>query len=761
MSTDLSLSYMDQYGDRLIDNGYRILPIAPGTKKPGRVIDGEWRDYAKWTQHCERDTKGFEVSIWRRWPGCAIGVACGDVVAIDIDILDDPLAKQVQAVATEHFGSTPAFRIGKAPKRLLVYRAEGRVKARKVGAVEILGQGRQFLAYAIHPETKRPYTWPIESLIDIDIGDLPAINEKQINGFLEAVAPLLPTTSMFDGLSDDDCQTGDLIGDPDALAEAMEWLPNPDLHWEDWNRVGMALYAGTSGDDKGFALFDGWSRHSAKYDAKETQKRWAGYRRSPPTHIGAGTIYHFAERSGWIPGADIYLNPHKRQAAETQPAAELIAKAEAVVAPKPTQQTTPAGITKPAGILGDMVEEITRTAYSPQPLLAVAAAICAVGTLAGRLYQSPTGLRTNIYAVGIADSGGGKDHGRKWVKEAFFAAGLQHYLGGNRIASGQSILSGLTRHPAMLFQLDEFGHFLGAVLSPRSSTHKSEIWATMTELFTSADGWFQGTEYADQKEKPRNDIAQPCLSIHAVTVPAPFWKALENTSMLDGSLARWLIFRTDNDYPDAGHDQAPIHIPEHMVEPIRRLTEGAEGHDYGGNLSSVQAANIAPTPYTVPYGAGVSDMVRRLKESERDWLRQASGSGTGAIIARYVENAIKIALIHAISRDPARPVIEMPDMEWANALVTHCISTMIDEASRFIADNETEAKHKRVLEVIRKAGATGIRKTELTRRTHFLSRRDRDEVIAALVESGLVVPFAEKGKTKQTVIYTYHDPEDE
>ena len=41
----MSISFMARYGEALIDAGYRILPIQPGTKKPGMMRNGQWFDY--------------------------------------------------------------------------------------------------------------------------------------------------------------------------------------------------------------------------------------------------------------------------------------------------------------------------------------------------------------------------------------------------------------------------------------------------------------------------------------------------------------------------------------------------------------------------------------------------------------------------------------------------------------------------------------------------------------------------------------------
>ena len=83
---------------------------------------------------------------------------------------------------------------------------------------------------------------------------------------------------------------------PAVAMAAAERIPNADLPWDGWNRLGMAFHAATAGSEAGFAAFDHWSGKSGKYDAAATRARWEHYRRSPPARIGAGTLVHEARR---------------------------------------------------------------------------------------------------------------------------------------------------------------------------------------------------------------------------------------------------------------------------------------------------------------------------------------------------------------------------------------------------------------------------------------------------------------------------------
>jgi hypothetical protein len=86
------------------------------------------------------------------------------------------------------------------------------------------------------------------------------------------------------------------------LAELVAAIPN-DFAWNDWNRVGMAIYAASGGSEEGFIAFDDLSARSPKYDPHAVRERWNNYRRSPPTRISLGTLIHLAREHGWHRGA--------------------------------------------------------------------------------------------------------------------------------------------------------------------------------------------------------------------------------------------------------------------------------------------------------------------------------------------------------------------------------------------------------------------------------------------------------------------------
>ena len=89
--------------------------------------------------------------------------------------------------------------------------------------------------------------------------------------------------------------------DPD-VGELVDAIPN-DADWPAWNQLGMAIFDASEGSETGFAVFDAWSRKSAKYDPRAVVERWRNYRRSPPNRIGMGSLVYLARKHGWTPSA--------------------------------------------------------------------------------------------------------------------------------------------------------------------------------------------------------------------------------------------------------------------------------------------------------------------------------------------------------------------------------------------------------------------------------------------------------------------------
>lgn len=164
---------------RLLDNGYAPLPILPGTKRPS---PNRWASVG---------IDEAQIAEWSAtWPTAGIGLRTGHLIAIDIDIEDPELAHRISAEAERLLGPT-LVRVGQWPRRLLIYRTDIPFSKRRAGPVEVLGLGQQFVAFAVHPGTGRPYEWVTgESPAEVPLQDLPLVDAGQFDLLLAAVTAL-------------------------------------------------------------------------------------------------------------------------------------------------------------------------------------------------------------------------------------------------------------------------------------------------------------------------------------------------------------------------------------------------------------------------------------------------------------------------------------------------------------------------------------------------------------------------------------------
>ncbi len=728
----MSDNYMQQYGAKLMDGGYRIIPIMPGTKRPGRWDGKSWGELARWT---EVNVQQVHIDLWSKWPGCGIGILCGEVIAIDIDILEAEVAVEVGKVFQKHLGEAELMRIGKAPKALYLYRTDEPFTKISMHPIEVLGQGQQFVSYAVHPETNRPYEWPfsaphetpVDSLITVTREQVlaaceeayktipPNLRQRKLGGNVTTVIPNKDAKTSYDGL----------VGTTAAVEDSLRFVPNPDLSWDDWNKIGMAIYCAT--EAKGYHIFDQWSQASGKYNQLETRQRWDHYSKSPPTKIGAGSLYFFAQQNGWAPPPHLDLNPIKAVKVDLtnlEPPKKI---------PKSTRNNFPMEWFNSPSLVGRVTRWINSTAQQPQPTFALMNTICMFGALFGRRYaMAHLHTRCNIFVIAVAKPGAGKDHSRQRVKELMIASGLGQLICGDRFSSGVAILKTLFDYPSRISHLDEMGLYLQSLTAKNAAGHQRDVIKTLLEVYSSSSGVYHGQEYADSRERQRLDINQPNFNFFGTTTPRTLIPALNHDMVDNGTLSRILLIPPFEDYPDA---QIPekMEVPEDLIDDIRRSYEVAPTNV--GNLTNIQTlASSSIAPIVVEW----EDTAFAEYSKVRDWQLQHSRNDD-ALWVRYTEITIKLAMIEAIARDPSSPIVTFEIFKMANDLARWSFNYTADLITKEVAENEIEASHKKILNIIRKAGEDGLSTTQLAKYCQGMKARDRNEILQTLMEAGDII----------------------
>lgn len=296
---------IDQYGHRLVERGYKIIPLLKAKKRPP---GSGWQNI---------DSTPEMVTQWiGEMPEFGIGVLCSKTAAVDMDCRDKSVNNKLLHWLKNNVG-LGAIRIGESPKCVAPFQnVEGFKKMRSAEfqsldgvkhAVEILGDGQQFVAYGIHPKTMRPYEWVSgPTLADVFYDDLPVLTSaiaKKFIAYFESVAKDLGWQEVKAGSSQQKVEADALMNykasldmGAEEIAEILQTLDPNDDH-DSWIKVGMALHHQFSGESEGLELFDNWSMDSEKYQEGECAKRWHSFGEYEGASVTMASLVYQAKKS--------------------------------------------------------------------------------------------------------------------------------------------------------------------------------------------------------------------------------------------------------------------------------------------------------------------------------------------------------------------------------------------------------------------------------------------------------------------------------
>jgi Bifunctional DNA primase/polymerase, N-terminal/Primase C terminal 2 (PriCT-2) len=83
----------------------------------------------------------------------------------------------------------------------------------------------------------------------------------------------------------------------EVIRQALSLIPSTNLDFEQWNRIGMAVFGASGGSDEGRDAFIAWSRGSPVFDLARNEERWLHYFSSPPRWVGIQTLLYEAKKS--------------------------------------------------------------------------------------------------------------------------------------------------------------------------------------------------------------------------------------------------------------------------------------------------------------------------------------------------------------------------------------------------------------------------------------------------------------------------------
>lgn len=490
------------------------------------------------------------------------------------------------------------------------------------------------------------------------------------------------------------------------VREMMGFI-SPNIQYDDWIKIGMALHA----EGLPFNIWEEYSNRTrnAEHRRDNPAMHWRSFKSG--AGVSFGSFVKMAQDGGWM-----YVSPASENIKNEKispPTAEPEIKAEKPVVESELMFT---------GLIGDTIKDILATTQQQQPELAMLNVLAALGAIYGRRYCSPINTRTNLYTVGVAHTGAGKDHSRKYIKTLLLKAGLESFLGSDSLVSGAGLIAAVEKKPSQIMMLDEFGMLLADIKNKNTSSHMKVCSKILTEFYSASNSFYYGGQYADKGVEPIR-INNPNLCIFGTTTLTKYAEALDKSVIESGELNRYIIIKPEKEWPDRLRAPKRTGPSDAIVGNWSVLAPM-----FGNNSTNTDV------PITVKWD-WAEDRIWDIQLFQDDKVKLPV---VGPLWARYAENVIKIAMIMAIAKSPQRPEIEVEQLDVAETLVRKSVEFMTSMANTQMAGSDHERDCNRVLELIKKFGEK-MPKREISNRTRDLEIKKRDEVLRSLEERGAIL----------------------
>ena len=385
----------------------------------------------------------------------------------------------------------------------------------------------------------------------------------------------------------------------------------------------------------------------------------------------------------------------------------------------------PADCLEAPGLIGELVKYNLQTALYPLPELALAGALALLSAVTGGKAEGLR-ARTNIYVMGLAPSGGGKDYSRKLNRKILFEAGGGHICGPERIGSHAGIVSALAENWCTLFQIDEIGRLLATMQSADRSPHLYNVASVLMQIYSSADDIWQADAYGDRKKC--KTLNYPHCVVYGSSVPDGFWESLSKKNLSDGLIGRFLVFENSQyvDFQDTEEEPLPFSV----VNRCRSWLELKTQHgNLAGHLDGAHPRRVEPD----------EQASERLKRHATDISvkRKQEDPIEAAIWSRHAEKTNKLALLFACSRwseGEPWPVIRLSDADRAISLNNYLTRRMLRQAGVYVSESLFEADQLKVLRKLQTRAEWT--QTDITKAMRWLKGRERIEILQLLVDSG-------------------------
>jgi hypothetical protein len=535
------------------------------------------------------------------------------------------------------------------------------------------------------------------------------------------------------------------------IRDMLQFYKNDNVDYEEWIRCGMAIHDATNGE--GFGLWDEWSNQSDKYDSSMMNQKWHSFGKSSNL-VTIGTLIHHAEQYGYT-----------QSVVFTEDSMPNIAP--------PTEENfldvSDVDILRPPSFVGEVTAWINNQCRFPREHLAVAAALSAIGNIAGLRFEDETyGVTSNQFIFCVAGSATGKEAIQQAQSQLHRVAGMSPATHGT-IKSEQEIVRNLTDHQPALYIIDEMGLVLQKIQNARlrgGAAYLEGVVGTLMSAYSKASSFLllsgdvrkeikkalQNELKACTKRLDENDdeggkhqrraeelvmqlqtldtgLERPFLSLIGFTTPVTFNSLVDYEQSANGFFGRALVVQEKDTNPKAKKRFKPVPMSPSMSMTLMNLANG-------GNMDTeVTRIQHLGKRTMIPTDKSALELLDLIEEHYHDYADSAKEATLEAVPRRAFELVLKVSLILAIPCG----VRTVEHVRWAFAFVERDIAEKINLAASNMAQVDKrldEALARRVIAMLDTdhGETTGV----IANRCRPVRKEDVERTLGTLKQMGKV-----------------------
>lgn len=395
------------------------------------------------------------------------------------------------------------------------------------------------------------------------------------------------------------------------------------------------------------------------------------------------------------------------------------------------------------GVIRELMEWVRENSYVRQPLFELATALMIVAMCSKNRYvvgQWHTPLQP--YFMLLANTSSGKENALRAVGKFANARAMSEWVMSG-FQSAHALSDKMTNPPhACVWLFDEAARKMQS--ASRSNGPDAQVMTALVQAYGQANG-FVGEIAGRHHTIPA--MEHPFLLVLAATQPRALIEAASGQDLSTGVLNRFMLF----DAPNAV-----------ASENIRLKDVGGVGREW---MSRVRE-NAEGRFYEIPMG---TDAYRMSRDFFKACIaRSQSDDMYGQFWGRANQQALVLAGLRAIARDPQRPKITAELFDWSQRFVTWSTQRWLARLGGKIASSHNERLYLRIKDFIcnperyahraqskkqAELAKGGIMPHSLLMSVASVTKRELEPIVEALEEAELVTVAEHDG----AVVYARRD----